>query len=414
MRGTIIIFAMATTILLTLSCGRSNADSNNKSESIDSIKIDSNFVHAINNFSIESFKQIVNSAEDENVFISPLSISIALGMTWNGAQSTTEEAMRNVLGYGDLGKDTINESYRNLIDGLPKIDPGVILEIANSIWVRKGYKILRSFLDVNAKYFHARVEALDFNSEKSITIINDWVAKSTHDKIRTILTPPVHPNVMMYLINAVYFKGTWTSEFDKANTIKAPFHITAEKDTTCDMMYQKSRFPVLINKYFRAIDLPYGNGDFSMVVFLPAEDRTVNDLLSKLNSDRWSSIMNGFRKKEVMLYLPKFKLSYSTLMNNVLRTMGMDVALERGKANFKGMEPSGELYISRVLHKTFVQVDEKGTEAAAVTGVEMMTKAMPQRPLEIRVDRPFLFVIHEKTSGTILFMGKMVQPVWED
>jgi serine protease inhibitor len=404
---------MALTIFLALSCGKGNADSTNSGEAIKSIKIDSNMVQAINSFSVESFKQTVKSAEDENVFISPLSISIALGMAWNGAQGETEAAMRRVLGYGELSRETIDEAYRNLIEGLPKIDPDVILEIANSIWIRQGYQITKQFLDLNSEYFHARVEAVDLNSEKTIDIINNWVAQSTHDKIKTILTPPVHPNVMMYLINAVYFKGTWTSEFDKKNTEKAPFHITPEMDTTCEMMYQKEEFPVLVSDDFQAVDLPYGNEDYSMAVFLPVEGKTPDSLLTKINMENWNGWMNSFRKQEVKLYLPKFKLTYSKLMNDVLKTMGMQSAFT-DSANFKSMEPSGELYISRVLHKTFVQVDEKGTEAAAVTGVEMMTKAMPQPPLEIRVDRPFIFVIHERTSGTILFMGKIIKPVWEE
>jgi serine protease inhibitor len=413
MRGTIIIFVVALTVFLALSCGKGNADSNSNTQAIESIKIDSTMVHAINNFSIESFKQTIKSDQDKNVFISPLSISIALGMAWNGAQGETETAMRRVLGYGELSRDTIDEAYRNLIEGLPKIDPDVLLEIANSIWIRQGYQITKQFLDLNSEYFHARVEAVDLNSEKTIETINNWVAQSTHDKIKTILTPPVHPNVMMYLINAVYFKGTWTYEFDKANTKKEPFHITLEKDTTCDMMYQKKEFPVLVSDDFQAVDLPYGNEDYSMAVFLPVEGKTPDSLLAKLDMHSWNNWMDGFRKQEIKLYLPKFKLTYNKLMNDVLKIMGMQTAFT-DSADFRGMEPSGELYISRVLHKTFVQVDEKGTEAAAVTGVEMMTKAMPQPPLEIRVDRPFLFVIHEKTSGAILFMGRIMKPVWED
>ncbi len=416
MRGTIFIFAAALTVLLAFSCGNGNADSNNEPESkqTDSISIDSNMVNSINDFSIACFKQTIESAKEENVFISPLSMSIALGMTWNGARGNTATEMRNVLGYGDLSPDTINESYRNLIESLPKIDPGVILEIANSIWIKQGYQILQSFLNINSEYFHASVRELDFSKNAAVDTINGWVAKSTHDKIKTIISAPIDPLVRMYLINAVYFKGTWTHKFDTASTQKAPFHITPEKDTTCDLMYQSGDFPYLENDDFQAVDLPYGNEDYSMAVLLPVEGQTPDSLLAKLNPESWNSWVKGFHEREVILYLPRFKLSYETIMNKVLIGMGMALAFDNHDADFKGMEPKGELFINRVIHKTFVQVDEKGTEAAAVTGVEMALKAAIQRPPQIRVDRPFLFVIHEKTSGTILFMGKIVNPVWED
>ncbi|HEQ99321.1 MAG TPA: serpin family protein [candidate division Zixibacteria bacterium] len=268
-------------------------------------------------------------------------------------------------------------------------------------------------MELNRKYFDSRVEGINLDAEESIDIINNWVSEKTNGKITEIISYPVHPNIMLYLINAIYFKGTWTYEFDPERTSPMPFHITAEKDTTVDMMYQKNEFTILENEDFRAVELPYGDENFAMTAILPAEDKTPNDIIKTLTSEKWGDWSDSFDTEEVRLYLPKFKMRYSKTMNDPLASMGMGVAFDMDAADFSGMEPEGELFISRVLHKTFVQVDEEGTEAAAVTAVEMMTKAMPQSK-EIRFDRPFVFVIHEKTTGAIIFMGKIMQPVWED
>jgi serpin B len=393
-------------------CGNGNADNPGEEEKSETDAIDEAMVIDINQFSFELFRQTDQTEPDKNIFISPMSISLALGMTFNGAEGETEAAMRRALKYGQLNKIEINEFYKTLIDDLNTLDTSVIMKIANSIWLRENYQIKPEFLELNRKYFDSRVEAINLDAQESIDMINNWVSEKTNGKITKIISYPVHPNVMMYLINAIYFKGTWTYEFDPERTSPMPFHVTAEKDTTVDMMYQKENFGIIENEDFQAVQLPYGDENFAMTAILPAEEKTPNDIINTLTSEKWNSWAEDFHTEEIRLYLPKFKMSYGKTMNEPLSSMGMGVAFEKD-ANFKGMEPEGELFISRVLHKTFVQVDEEGTEAAAVTAVEMMTKAMPQSK-EIRFNRPFVFVIHEKTTGAIIFMGKIMQPVWEN
>ena len=321
--------------------------------------------------------------------------------------------MREVLNYGERENIEINEFYKSLIDNLTALDTSVVMKIANSIWFRENYQLKQEFLELNQKYFDSRVEGINLDVEESIDIINNWVSEKTNGKISEIISYPVRPNIMMYLINAIYFKGTWTSEFDPERTRPMPFNVTAKKDTTVDMMYQKEEFRIFESEDFHAVELPYGDKNFAMTAILPAEDKKPNDIINGMTSEKWSNWHDSMHTEEIILYLPKFKMRYSKTMDDMLISMGMGVAFDMD-ADFRGMEPEGELFISRVLHKTFVQVDEEGTEAAAVTAVEMMTKAAPVPPKEIRFDRPFVFVIHEKTTGAIIFMGKIMQPVWED
>lgn len=377
---------------------------------------DREMVKAINTFTFDLFKKIVDAESAENIFISPFSVSYALGMTYNGARGTTAEAMADVLKYGGLDNQEINETYKNLMERLLQLDPKVIFEIANSIWYRQGFNVNQMFLDINNEYFDSRVEGLNFNDRKSADIINKWISEATHGKIKGIISPPIDPLMMMYLVNAIYFKGTWDSEFETSRTQYEPFYLSDGSEIKCDLMNQKSDYSFSRNPDYTMIDMPYGNGSFSMAAFLPVAGMGVDELISKLDEESWSKLGTMMSRDEVKLFLPKFKLEYKLKMNEALQALGMDIAFIPRKADFSGISATGDtLYISEVLHKTFVQVDEKGTEAAAATSVGMMSlSAMPMEPIVIRFDRPFVYVIYDKTSGTILFIGKIEQPEWAD
>jgi serine protease inhibitor len=377
---------------------------------------DREMVKAINTFTFDLFKEIVANEGFENVFISPFSVSYALGMTYNGARGTTAEAMADVLKYGGLDNQMVNETYRNLRERLLQLDPKVIIEIANSIWYRQGFAVDQMFLDINNEYFDSRVAGLNFNDPGAADIINKWVSEATHGKIKGMISPPIDPLMMMYLVNAIYFKGTWDSEFKESRTRPEPFYPADGPQINCDMMHQTSDYSFFIHPDYTVIDMPYGNGSFSMAAFLPAEGMGVNELIVKLDEDSWSKLGTMMSRDEVKLYLPKFKLEYKLKMNEVLQALGMEIAFIPRKADFSGISAVGDtLYISEVLHKTFVQVDEKGTEAAAATSVGVMAlSAMPMEPIVIRFDRPFVYVIYDKTSGTILFIGKIEEPKWEE
>ena len=402
-------------ILLAYFCGGIGMAEKIKPENVQLTSEDREMVKAINTFTFDLFKEVVDAEGTENIFISPFSVSYALGMTYNGARGATAEAMSDVLKYGGLDNQKINRTYKNLMDMLTQLDPKVIFKIANSIWYRQGFRVEQSFLDINSEYFDSKVAGLNFGDRKSCDIINKWVSEATHGKIEGIITPPIDPLMMMYLVNAIYFKGTWDSEFKESRTRPEPFYLTDGSEIKCDMMYQESDYSFFRNPEYTVIDMPYGNRSFSMAAFLPADGKKVDDLIAQLDEESWSKLGNLMSRDEVKLYLPKFKLEYKLKMNEVLQALGMDIAFTPHKADFTGISPTDTLYISEVLHKTFVQVDEKGTEAAAATSVGVMAlSAMPMEPMVIRFDRPFVYIIYDKTFGTILFMGKVEQPEWAE
>jgi len=364
-------------------------------------------------FGLKLMKAINVTHPDSNVFISPLSVSMALGMTLNGANNETYDAMQSTLELDGMTQQQINETYKSLIDLLTQIDPIVIFDIANSIWYRQGWTFEQSFIDVNKKFFNALVKSLDFNDPSAPDVINDWVADNTNGKIDKIVDS-IDPTVIMYLINAIYFKGTWKYEFDKDETIDDLFRTPTGNQIPCKLMVQTNDFSYFGNSEYQAIDLPYGDGHFSMTVLLPAPDKNVDSLISGLTKESWNVLLNSFSTQEGTLYFPKFELEYEIILNNVLKSLGMKIAFTPGLADFSNMYTGpADLNIDEVKHKTFVKVDEEGTEAAAVTSVSIVLTSTGGSGFNMRVDHPFVFVIREKNSGCILFIGKIVEPTFE-
>ncbi|MFQ5753922.1 MAG: serpin family protein, partial [bacterium] len=371
--------------------------------------LEKRLVASDNKFGFKLFKEVVKAEPDTNVFISPLSVSMALGMTLNGANSTTKEAMEQTLEFAGMTTDEINQSYKSLIELLTQLDPRVIFDIANSIWYRQGWTFEEEFINRNKTYFDALVQALDFNDPNSVNIINGWVKDNTNGKIEKIIDS-INPNIVMFLINAIYFKGTWTYEFDKELTQDDFFTLPNGTQKSCKMMVQTGEFSYLENDDFQAIDLPYGAGEFRMTIFLPKPTKSLDALIGEFNEGNWSNWLSSFSKDSVTLQFPKFKLEYEITLNDVLKALGMGIAFT-GQADFTRMYQPGGLFISYVKHKTFVEVNEEGTEAAAVTVVAIMDSAGgSSNIIFMRVDRPFIFVIRERHSQTILFMGKIVEP----
>ena len=371
--------------------------------------VESKLVKADNKFGFNIFKEIVNEDKDSNVFISPLSISMALAMTYNGADGNTKQAMASTLELSDLSITGMNESYQSMIELLMNLDPQVIFQIANSIWYRQEYDVEHDFVDLNRTHFNAEIRALDFNKPNSVNIINNWVDKNTNGKIKEIVQPPIDPQTVMYLINAIYFKGTWTYEFDKKDTRDDKFNLVNGSQVPCKMMVQEKRFRYFENDEFQAIDLPYGDKKFSMIIFLPKPKVDVNTLISMLDSEDFDIWLGRFSKRSGTLYLPKFKIEYGLSLNRALSALGMGIAFT-DKADFTKITKRGGLFISEVKHKTFIEVNEEGTEAAAVTSVGMMKTSVGPTPFVMRLDRPFILMIRENHSRTILFMGKIMEP----
>jgi serpin B len=361
-------------------------------------------------FGLKLFREIAAEERDKNVFISPLSVAMALGMTYNGASGTTREAMKQALELQGMSLEEINQSYRSLIDLLCQLDPKVTMQIANSIWHRRDFAVESTFVNLNQTYFDAVVRDLDFRDDAAVTTINAWVNDKTNGRIKTIIDN-IPDAVVMYLINAVYFNGTWTTRFDRDDTRDDQFILADGATKPCRMMsLEEFKFPSLHSEAFDAADLPYGDGNFRMAILLPHAGISVDSIVSLLTEENWRNWIAGFSEVKQDLYLPKLKIEYEIKLNQALSALGMGVAFT-DQADFTGINSAGNLYITEVKHKTYVAVDEEGTEAAAVTSVGVGVTSAPQ---SFRVDRPFIFVIHEKRSGTILFMGKIVDPVWSE
>ncbi len=365
-------------------------------------------VSSTDKFGLKLFKKVNEFKPEKNLFISPLSVSLALGMTLNGANNSTYDSIRSTLEHPNIPQSEINEAYKSLIKLLTSIDTKVTFKIANSIFHSYAYIFEKEFIDLTKKYFNAIVRALNFSDPATVDIINQWVKENTNGKIEKIVEA-IGPDMVMFLINAIYFKGTWKYEFDKSDTRDDWFTQPSGTRSPCKMMTQRGTFDYFENDNFQAIDLPYGNQAFSMSIFLPKQNIDVNDFISSITELDWNSWLTSFKKQDIELYLPKFKLEYEIQMNDILTALGMGIAFDPFKADFTKLY-RGRVYISQVKHKTFIDVYEEGTEAAAVTSVEIVVDTALGSYIVMRCDRPFVFVIREKGSGSILFIGKLVKP----
>ena len=408
MKNPLFLIILLFGLILYFSCGNSvtNSPDEDETPAINLSAVEKKVVNANTNFGISLFQKIVAEDTEKNVFISPLSVSIALGMALNGAEGETYADIQETLALDGLSEDDINQTYLNLQIQLPKLDPKVQFEIANSIWYNQLLTFEQSFMDVNQQYFDAEVAGLDILDPASAVRINNWVAEKTYDKITEIVDVPLDPGIILYLINAIYFKGTWTYQFDPKDTHNDEFQAADGTTQACKMMTQSNNFQYYGNDQFQAVDLPYSHEKFTMTVILPRYNMTLGAVINNLNTESWQNLISGLVEIEGTIELPKFKLEYEIKLNDVLSAMGMEIAFT-GAADFSRISKNMALCISAVRHKTFVEVDEKGTEAAAVTIIEFK-EAGPSNTFHMRIDRPFLFVIREKANGTLLFMGKMV------
>ncbi len=369
-------------------------------------------IAASNLFGFELMSRVVANDPRASVVLSPLSASMALGMTLNGADGTTFTAMRDALGFAGLAQADINASYRDLIDLLTDLDPTVQFEIANAIWAREGVPFHQAFFDAVTAAFDARAESRDFGDPATLEAINAWVEDRTGGLIDSIVDS-LDAALVMLLVNAIYFDGAWTAQFDPADTRRQPF--TREDGSTVQVDMMTMDDPEVRGGYgatYSAVELPYGGDAFSMVVVLPHEGASARDWLATLDANEWTVLVDGLASSNLeYLALPKFTLTYDAYLNQPLQAMGMDPAFHPG-ADFTRMSPIGDqLCIAFVRQKTFVEVDERGTRAAAVTAVGVsVTSAGPS----FVVDRPFVFAIRERLSGTVLFVGLVGDPTAED
>ncbi|MEJ2186234.1 MAG: serpin family protein [Gemmatimonadota bacterium] len=364
-----------------------------------------------NDFAFELLRRVRAQRASPNTFLSPLSASMALGMTLNGAASATFDSMRATLGFEGLTQGEINRSYHDLADLLTSLDPKVVLLIANATFADQGYSFLPSFFDSVTTWFDAEARTLDFADPSSVDVINGWASDHTEGLIPQVLDE-IDPDEILFLLNAVYFKGDWTSQFDKAKTAPAPFTLADGSQVQVETMNGKLAAGVHGTGDALVGELPYGGQAFVMDVVVPRGDATLDDVLASLDAQTWAdwtgSMPEDYGKaQDLTVALPKLTLKTDDTLNSPLSDMGMGIAFDAARADFSRMLPDGGLYIDFVKQNTYLKVDEEGTTAAAVTTVGV---GIVSAPPAIVVDRPYLLVIRERLSGTILFIGAIGDP----
>jgi serpin B len=359
-----------------------------------------------NAFAFELFRRTA-AARDSNSFISPLSVSMALGMTMNGAANATLDSMRSALGFGGMPLTDINAGYRGLIDLLTGLDASTEMRIANSIWFRKGMIANPTFVTTVDGAFDANARALDFTLATAPDSINRWASAATAGRIPRVIET-ISGDQVMFLLNAIYFKGRWRQQFDRAETRDAAFAAAFGGAQTVPLMSRQMTVRHRFQASYSAVDLGYGNDAFAMTLLLPAPGRDVHDLVDSLSSGLWAEITGGLDSSRILVAIPRFTLEYERQLKDDLTAMGMGIAFEDGIADFRNLflPTLPGPFIEFVKHQTFVQVNEEGTEAAAVTSVGVGVTSMPPSFI---ADRPFVLVIRERFSGTILFMGKILR-----
>lgn len=372
-------------------------------------------VDSDNEFGLEIFKKVNEDLEPgKNLMISPLSISLALAMAYNGADGDTKSQMETMLHKAGLSPDQINQSYKSLVEALQSHDPKVELSIADAIFYRETFSVKPGFINTNQTYYDAEVEALDFsNATATLDRVNGWVQDKTKDKIESIIDQ-VSPDDVMYLVNAIYFNGEWTYQFEKDNTQNMPFYSeNGEELQVPTMMLGETTLRHANTDKFALLELPYGGKKYSMLIFLPHDDFTTDDVIQNMNQANLKSWLSSLQDRDLEVRLPKFEFSYEKSLNNNLQALGMTDAFVPSRSDFSGIADVDDLYISEVKHKSFIKVDEEGTEAAAVTGVGFAITSIQPKSV-FQVDHPFVFAIREKDTNALLFMGKVNNPLSDE
>jgi serine protease inhibitor len=366
---------------------------------------------ANNGFSFALLKQLAKDHPGKNIFISAYSVSTVLQMVCHGARGQTKAEMEQVLGTTGFQADALNGANRDVARSINSRGTNVLLTAANAIWYRKGTSFEPEFIACNQEFFGATVDALDFNDARSINVINAWAIEKTHGKINNFADGLLDPTTDLFLANAVYFKGKWDEPFEIGNTKDRLFHLRAGRPKKLPMMEKTQRFAYRHGTGYQAVRLPYQGWALAMYVFLPDSSSSLEKVLGLMNGDTWQRVTEpGFNERRGTVVLPRFKLEYGVELKQPLRTLGMRAAF--GKADFSGLS-SRPLFISAVRQRTFVEVKEEGTEASAVTGISVPPVGIeidPPKPFQMIVDRPFLFLIEDKPTRTILFMGVVFEP----
>jgi len=410
-------------LISNFSCEKIALDKDNDDFDKDSTKNDfvelksAELIDANNNFAFEFFKEVAAVETTQNYMVSPVSLSLALGMAYNGSAEDTKTAFENTMGYPNWGFEQINEANQTLISNLVSNVEGNIFEVANSIWSREGFRVKQEFINLNKEYYSAEVRSMDFNAPWAVDTINGWVSRKTHEKIPTIINE-IPAAAMLYLLNALYFNATWKYEFNPESNEERRFYPEGtENGKLIEMMSQEASLKYLKNDLFSSVILPYKEDKYKMVLMRPENKHTTTEIIETMDGAKWLEWKNNYNtKEEVVVTMPKFKFDYQNRLNDEMINMGLGIAFDPGSADFSRISDI-QLYISYILQKTYIDVNEEGTEAAAVTIIGFETTSIgPSEPEKIyfTLDRPFVFVITEKETDAICFIGKVGNPEYEE
>jgi serine protease inhibitor len=363
-------------------------------------------VKSENRFSFDIFKKVLeNCPESQNIIISPLSISCALSMTLNGAGGATRDSMLKALRVNSLTPEIINASWKDLSAALLSVDKRVLISVANSVWSEKNFEVKIPFKNILTGYYNAESKSFDITDPVAYQAINAWIENKTNGLIKNMLNG-LEDNTVMLLVNAIYFKGKWKSPFNKANTSAATFYKSDGTTIEVPMMRKISDYKIYNGQGYVMAEFPYGQGNFVMDVILPDAQNGINGVISLLNEDIFNSSVDQMADREVDLSFPRFKYGFKQPLNDILTGMGMGIAFT-DNADFSNISDM-KLLINRVLHQAFIETNEEGTEAAAATIVDVGTTSMPP---SLKIDRSFLYLIRETTTNSILFMGRVADPL---
>jgi serine protease inhibitor len=395
--------------VMAMSCSKTNDEIPTEPVPINLTQNQVALIESGNSFAFDIFMKVLKSAgENENVMISPLSISYALSMTLNGADGVTRDSMLKALRVNGITPDEINNSYKNLTEALLSVDKRVLMTIANSVWIEKNFTVKKSFTDILTDFYDAESKSFDINDASAPDKINVWIEDKTNGLIKEMVDK-LDENTVMLLINAIYFKGKWKSQFDKSKTEELPFYKQGGTQTNVPMMKQKTDFSVFEGNDFVMAEFPYGQGNFVMDVILPNEQSSFNSTLAMVTDANYKNWISQMTKRETDLSFPRFKYGFKKKLKEVLTDMGMGIAFT-DDADFSNITDLYDLLINEVTHQSFIETNEEGTEAAAATVVEIGVTSAPPAPLVLKLDHPFIYIIREATTNTIIFMGKVADP----
>lgn len=392
-------------VSILAACATSNVE--NEEDERDHVEGEVNtLVHANNQLAFDLLAEISNDTAD-NVFLSPASLYIALSLVYNGADGETKSEMDELLGFKEVNQ--LNQSNQSFYQQLMNEKSGITLQIANSIWLNDEFQFQRDFQDSMNEFYEAEISEVDIADPSTTDLINNWVKENTEGRIEEIVEGPLDPEIVTFLINAIYLDAAWQHAFDSNSTHTSEFHLLDNSTKEVEMMMQVEQFDYLEQSDFQGIVLPYGDGQMSMQIFLPKEG--IDDFDEKFTLEKWESWQHDFQKEDVQVMLPAFEVEFEATLKEALEDLGMTDAFNE-HANFsKLVKETDEVYISEIKQKTFLLVDEEGTEAAGATSVEMSTTSMPGNgPSVMEINRPFFLVIIDEQTDAILFTGKITEP----